>query len=116
MEPTGQICSDQTGKFITPSSNGNNYLMIVYDYDSNHIFAEPFKTQTAKSILAAYKLVHARLCNAGLRPQLQRLDNECSAILKEYLSSEDINFQLVPPGSHRRNATERAVTLPVYAV
>ena len=42
MAPTGQIYTDQTGKFITPSSNGNNYLMIVYDYDSNHIFAEPF--------------------------------------------------------------------------
>ena len=39
MEPTGQIYSDQTGRFVTPSSTGNQYLMILYDYDSNHIFA-----------------------------------------------------------------------------
>ena len=55
FEPTGQIYSDQTGKFITPSSQGNNYLMIVYDYDSNFIFSEPFKTKSADSILGAYK-------------------------------------------------------------
>jgi hypothetical protein len=58
MEPTGQIYTDQTGKFIAPSSNGNNDLMIVYDYDSNHIFAKPFKTRSATCILAAYQTVH----------------------------------------------------------
>ena len=109
FEPTGQIYSDQTGKFVTPSSHGNNYIMVVYDYDSNHIFAEPFKNKSAESILTAYKTVHAKLCAAGLRPQLQRLDNECSDKLKEFMKEEKIDFQLVPPGSHRRNAAERAI-------
>ena len=109
FEPTGQIYSDQTGKFITPSSQGNNYLMIVYDYDSNSIFAEPFKTKAADAILSAYKRVHVKLCAAGLRPQLQRLDNECSNNLKQFMKDEKIDFQLVPPGSHRRNAAERAI-------
>ena len=40
FEPTGQIYTDQTGKFVAPSSNGNNYLLVVYDYDSNCIIAE----------------------------------------------------------------------------
>jgi hypothetical protein len=30
----GQIHSDQTGKFIVASSAGNNYILVVYDYDS----------------------------------------------------------------------------------
>ena len=81
FEPTGHIYSDQTGKFVTPSSHGNNYVMIVYDYNSNRIFAEPFKTKSAPSILQPYKNVHAKLCVAGLCPQLQRLDNECSTSL-----------------------------------
>ena len=109
FEPTGQIYTDQTGKFVAPSSNGNNYLLVLYDYDSNCILAEPMKTRTAKSILTAFQTVHAKLCKAGLRPKLQRLDNECSAILKEFLSAEDIDFQLVPPHVHRRNAAERAI-------
>jgi hypothetical protein len=107
IEPTGQINSDQTGRFVLPSSNGNNYLMVVYDYDSNHIFAQPFRNRTAKCILDAYKIVHAQLVKAGLRPRLQCLDNECSAILKDFLQTENVDYQLVPPGVHRRNAAER---------
>ena len=109
MEPTGQIYTDQTGKFVTPSSNGNNYLLVLYDYDSNAILAEPMKSRHGPAILSAYKLLHAKLCAAGLRPQLQRLDNECSDSLKAYMSAQDIDFQLVPPGVHRRNAAERAI-------
>jgi hypothetical protein len=30
IAPTGQVFSDQTGRFLVPSSAGNNYVMIVY--------------------------------------------------------------------------------------
>ncbi|KAI2496641.1 Reverse transcriptase (RNA-dependent DNA polymerase) [Fragilaria crotonensis] len=60
-------------------------------------------------ILAAFTVIHARLVAAGLRPQLQRLDNECSEALKSFLTKEAIKFQLVPPKVHRRNAAERAI-------
>jgi hypothetical protein len=40
---TGQIYSDQTGRFPVTSSRGNQYIMIVYDYDSTAILAEPIK-------------------------------------------------------------------------
>jgi hypothetical protein len=109
METTNQIHSDQTGRFIVPSSTGNNYMMVVYDYDSNHIFVAPFKNRTAKCLLATYQQLHTRLCRAGLKPRLQRLDNECSEILKDFMHSKDIDYQLVPPGVHRRNAAERAI-------
>jgi hypothetical protein len=70
-EPTGQIYTDQTGRFIAPSSTGNNYLMVLYDYDSNHIFAQPMKNRQAATIVEAYATLHARLCKAGLKPRLQ---------------------------------------------
>jgi hypothetical protein len=108
-EPTGQIYTDQTGRFISPSSTGNNYLMILYDYDSNFIFAQPMKNRQAETIVAAYASLHARLCKAGLKPRLQRLDNECSTLLKDYMHANQVDFQLVPPGIHRRNAAERAI-------
>jgi hypothetical protein len=79
METTGEIYTNQTGRFIFPSSNGNNYIVICYDYDS-------------MLILAAYKKTHAtRLCKAGLRPQLQCLDNQCSEKLKEYMHSKEVD-------------------------
>ncbi len=46
MEPTGQIYTDQTRKFVQPSSSGNIYLLTLYDYDSNSILAEPLPTQS----------------------------------------------------------------------
>ena len=110
FEPaTGQIHSDQTGKFVVASSAGNNYVMVVYDYDSNSILVEPMRSRTGPCILAAFQVIHVRLVTAGLRPMLQRLDNECSAALKTFLRDEQIDYQLVPPGIHRRNAAERAI-------
>jgi hypothetical protein len=109
MEPTGQIYTDQTGRFVVPSSNGNNYLMILYDYDSNAILAEPMRNCTGKSILKAFETLQTRLVTAGLTPKLHRLDNECSDALKKHLRDSDIDFQLVPPGVHRRNTAERAI-------
>ena len=106
---SGQIYSDQTGKFIVASSTGNNYILVVYDYDSNSILVEPMRSRTGPCILAAFTVIHARLVAAGLRPQLQRLDNECSEALKSFLTKEAIKFQLVPPKVHRRNAAERAI-------
>ena len=107
--PTGQIFTDQTGRFIVPASTGNTQLFILYDYDSNSIHAEPMPNKTSGSILAAYKRVHNVLVTAGLRPKLQRLDNECSEALKEFMTEQDIDFQRVPPGIHRANAAERAI-------
>ena len=106
---TGQIHSDQTGKFIVASSTGNNYVLVVYDYDSNSILVEPMRNRTGPSILKAYTIIHTRLVAAGLRPQLQRLDNECSDALKTFMRDAAIDYQLVPPKVHRRNAAERAI-------
>ena len=108
-ERSGQIYSDLTGRFPIASSKGNNYLLIIYDYDSNGILAQPMRTRTGPCILEAYKVLHDRLVAAGLRPQLQRLDNEASQSLKQFMASEGIDYQLVPPGVHRRNAAERAI-------
>eukprot|EP00978_Attheya_sp_CCMP212_P022995 scaffold69577_cov29-Attheya_sp.AAC.1 len=106
----GQIYTDQPGRFLVSSSKGISYSMLVlYDYDSNYIHVEPMPSRSKESILSAYKKALAILIRAGLRPKLQRLDNEASAILQEYMTKQEIDFQLVPPHIHRRNAAERAI-------
>lgn len=109
VQYTGQIYTDQTGRFVTPSSNGSTELFVLYDYDSNYIHVEPMKGKSGPEILAAYQRAFKVLCAAGLRPQLQRLDNEASETLKQFMTDENVDFQLVPPGVHRRNAAERAI-------
>ena len=108
-EMTGQIYTDQTGRFPVPSKLGNNYVMVLYDYDSNAILAQPCKTRKGPCLLDAYKKLLGRLKKAGLTPRLQRLDNECSTALKEYMYDENIDFQLAPPGIHQRNSAKRAI-------
>jgi hypothetical protein len=40
------------------------------------------KNQQGPTIVEAYVILHKRLCTAGLKPRLQRLDNESSKLLK----------------------------------
>jgi hypothetical protein len=60
-------------------------------------------------MLAAYKVLHEHLVAAGLQSQLQRLDNEASQSLKQFMTSEYVDYQLVPPGVHCQNAAKRAI-------
>ena len=106
---TGQIYTDLTGRFPHQSSRGNNYIFVLYDYDSNAILATAIKTRSGTSILNAYKELHGILASRGLKPKLQRLDNEASTALKQYISEQDITYQLTPAHMHRRNAAERAI-------
>jgi hypothetical protein len=105
----GRIYTDQTGRFPVVSSKGNKYIMILYDYDSNAILAQPKKDRTAPELLKAFQIMEQELVARGLKPKLMKLDNEASKLLKMYLHQQDITFQLVPPYGHRRNSAERAI-------
>ena len=83
--------------------------MILYKYDCNTILVKPMKSRTIRKILRAYKVLHTRLCARGLKPKFQRLDNEAPEHLQQFMTSSDVNFQLVPPHFHRSNPAERAI-------
>ena len=108
-EPTGQIYTDQTGRFPVQSSRGYKYIMILYDHDSNAILAEPMKSRSDHEMIRAYEKLHSYLTTRGLKPKLQRLDNEASTKLKNLMRTKQVDFQLAPPHIHRRNAAERAI-------
>ena len=104
----GQVHADLTGR-LPPSSQGQQYILFAYDYDSNAILLRPIRNRQAKLILEAHQDVHRTLTKGGCQPQYYRLDNECSNMLKDFLAKEKIDYQLVPPHDHRRNAAERAI-------
>ena len=81
----------------------------MYKYDSNAIIVCPLRNRTASEITHVFQSVIQYLHARGLRPRLHTLDNEASTILRDYLRSEDVEYQLVPPHIHRRNASERAI-------
>jgi hypothetical protein len=109
QQVTGQIYTDPTGRFIVPSTKGHQYMMVIYDYDSNFIHVEPMKNRTNNEMLSAFQRAITLFKSRCLQPQLQKLDNEASGLLQDFMAAENIDYQLVPPGIHRRNAAERAI-------
>jgi hypothetical protein len=121
MEMTGKTFSDQTGHFLIPSSAGNNYVFVMYNFDSNSIHAEPMPNRTGKQHVQAYKTVHNRLVKAGLRPQLHMLDKECSTLLREFITDQGTTLQMTPVAVQaamlRKELSKhlRTIASPAYA-
>ena len=108
-ELTGQVFADQTGKFVVPSTAGHNYVMVLYNRDSNAILSQAMKSRNAQEHVKAYKTLHTVLVKRGLRPKLQQLNIECSNLLREFFEYDSVDFQLTPAGDHRRNTAKRAI-------
>jgi hypothetical protein len=100
----GQLYTDLTGKFPVRSSKGNSYVMLCYIYGCNCIKFVPMKSRSASEWVKAYGSIHQELTVKGFKPKLQTLDNEASTALKNFFTAQSINYQLVPPHCHRRNA------------
>jgi hypothetical protein len=74
---TGNVFSDQTGRFPQTSSRGNKFIMIFYDYDSNAILDEPLKSRSESELVRAFNKLHQYLAGRGLHTALHILNNEC---------------------------------------
>jgi hypothetical protein len=105
----GQLYTDLTGKFPVRSSKGNSYVMVCYVYDCNYVKVVPMKSRSASEWVKVYDQIHQELTVKGFKPKLQTLDNEASAALKHFFTTNDVEFQLVPPHCHHCKAAERAI-------
>ena len=105
----GTVATDLTGRFPTTSLEGNKYIMVLFSDDGNGILAQPVKNRSELELLNAIKELHNRIKRANLTIHFQIMDNECSKLLKTYLTDNGITFQLVPPYYHRQNRAEQAI-------
>ncbi|KAL7484653.1 hypothetical protein ACHAW6_010288 [Cyclotella cf. meneghiniana] len=79
----GQLFTDQMGCFPLTSNRGNNYVVIFFIVDANHINSYPIKSCHRTELLQAYNDVYAYLHVQGYQPQLNKLDNESSIPLQK---------------------------------
>jgi hypothetical protein len=77
-ELKGITATDLPGRFPTTSGQGNAYVMVMYDFDSNTINAVAIKNRKKESLMKGYNEAYADLQKAGINPVLHRLDNETS--------------------------------------
>ena len=119
-EISGKVSTDQSGRFPTTSSKGNKYLMVLHEYDSNAILAEPMKNRSEVEIVRSYTTLHEYLCSRGLKPTLHVLENECPAGLKKFMAKAEklFNWSLciatAPTMPRKPSAPSRNTSSPEY--
>ena len=84
--------------------------MVAYHCDLNAILVAPFKNWKDKHRLEAFDSIMSRLKTHNILTDLKILNNKAS---KEYKQTHNedwgVEYQLVPPDIHRRNAAERTI-------
>jgi hypothetical protein len=83
--------------------------MVCYAFDCNYVNVVPMKSRYASEWVNAYDLIHQELTEKAFKPKLQTLDNEASAAFINFFTTNDVDYQLVPPHCHRRNAAEMVI-------
>jgi hypothetical protein len=108
-EPTNKSYSDLTGWFLVHSSHGNLYVLVFYLYNKNAILIEPIKNRSDGEQLKAYQTILQRIPKHQ-KPRMHWMHYEASSALKSLLVQDyKMDYQLVPPHIHWRNAAKRAI-------
>jgi hypothetical protein len=55
------------------------------------------KSRSASEWVKAYDTIHQELTAKGFKTKLQTLDNKASATLKNFFTTNDVEYQLAPP-------------------
>ena len=106
---TGTISTDQTGGFPVTSRWGNKYIMVLYDFDTNAILATTIKSRKADQLVKGYNELYDILKQAGIQPEIQRLDNKTLKDLINAIKEKGLKYQIASPGNHRILAVERQI-------
>ena len=78
-----KVFSDITGALPHKPSRRNFYVVVVYDYDSNSILAEPIKNRQAATIRDALLKIHKVLKARDSYKKFNIMDNKCSSDVRE---------------------------------
>jgi hypothetical protein len=104
------VASDLTGRMVTASMSGMQYIMVSIHINLGYIHFEAVPSRAGPVLLAAHKRTIQFWTAHGHKPNHIMLDNEKSAELEAYLTDEaKMSFQYFPPGMHRANPAEKAI-------
>jgi hypothetical protein len=99
--------SDATGPFPFPSIEGFRYLFVsVYN---GMIIIQAMHNRTSLTYEQTYQELYEFFNKHGHKPKFQRIDNEKSNQILDFISKQGVKIQLVPPDLHRANKAERAI-------
>ena len=103
------VCTDLPGRFPFTSDMNNNYIFIMYNFDSNTIQGKPIKSRNAPELVRGFELCYNKPKAANITPFLHRLDNEISDELIASIKKKKMKYQIVTSHDHRQNLAEQAI-------
>ena len=78
--------ADLTRSLPLKSYQGNQYMLVVYNFDSKNIFVETLKNRQVRIIKTTWYIIYDTLSNSGFMLKLYLLDNEASLDLKALMT------------------------------
>ena len=109
VEETGVCGTDQTGEVPVRSRRGNQYIFVLYNYDTNSILVRPMKNRTEEEFLKVHEATMNFLKDRGQLPKIQKLDIEASELHKQNIKKFKMDYQLTPAQLPQSNIAERAI-------
>ena len=100
---------DGTGKFPHASLRNFVYMLIMYSHDAGYIHVKPIASRAAGDLTSAFKRGTEMFEAGDDKQDIERIDNECSDMMRTLCKSLKITIEKAPPGQHRTNAAERAI-------
>ena len=67
------------------------------------------KSRNDQCMVAAYKDIYNHLTSDRRKPKLNVTDNEYSKAIQNYIMSQNVDWQLVEPVTHRVDAAEKSI-------
>ena len=92
FQATCEIYGDPTGRFVTPLISGNEYILVVYNYDSNTIHVEVFQSRQTVHIIDGYKKILEDLSAHDISPILFTIYNEISTALVNFITTPSLDI------------------------
>ena len=108
-EELSKSSSDQTGKFPITSPRGHKSIFVFYHYDTNNINGIAIKRCNTTDICDTWQTAYQLLKAHDEAPNIHILDNKCPRDMKTIFKEAQVEYQLVSPHIHRRNAVERVI-------
>ena len=88
FSPKERVYAHLTGVSPIKSSRGNQYMIVVYDFDINNILVKPLRNKQAGIIKTAWSLINYTLPNSGVMPKRYILNNEASLVLEAAITKK----------------------------
>ena len=81
---------------------------MFYIHDPNYIKEIPINIRKEEELLRVYKEIYAYCESRGFKPQLQKMDNEMSKDVEDFITSQQTDYQYTPPDMHQSNPAEQS--------